>query len=50
MKNNRKKEITHIYISYTSHKYSKLSMAYVELTVVKSTLQNTVPGLTDPAV
>ena len=50
MKTNRKKEITHIYISYTSHKYLEFSMAYVELTVVKSTLQNTVPGLTDPAV
>ena len=49
MTNNRKKEITHIYISYTSHKYLEFSMAYVELTV-KSTLQNTVPGLTDPAV
>ena len=31
MRNSRKKEITHFYISYTSHKYSKLSMAYVEL-------------------
>lgn len=31
MKNNRKKEITHIYISYTFHKYLKFIMAYVEL-------------------
>ena len=47
MKNNRKKEITRICISYTFHKYLKLIMAYVELTVIKSTLPNTVPALTD---
>ena len=47
MKNNRKKEITHIYISYTSHKYLELSMAYVERS---SNLLCKIQFLTDPAV